>query len=131
MSCSALKSFVASQSGYPAEFVQLINTVSEDHTAKALLDEHEAKGILAPDSDFVLNTVLTVRTFLKWGLLKAEESYLAASKSLEAMRSILHGLNRLFDVAPSEEYNPAQLHLKLIGDRDFAREVHNIGFFFS
>jgi hypothetical protein len=123
MSCKALKMLVAQQGRYPQDFVRLINSIAEDQVAQYLLDEHGKRGLLDPEHDFVFNTVMCCRAFLKIGLIKAEDNYLAATKSLGLLFKLIDCIALLGEIAPRENFDPGQLFQKLTRDESFQRDL--------
>ncbi len=132
MSCSKLKTLVAANSAaYPEDFVRLINSVSEDKTAQHLLEQNDQHGILAPDHNFVLQVVLATRSFIQLGLIRPEESWLAASKSLLALISVVNSIAILLTVAPTEKLNPHKLFDWLLREREFQDDMQRVAVFFA
>jgi hypothetical protein len=131
MSCRELKSIVASTSGYPQEFVRLVNSISEDAFARLLLEEHARSGVLNPSSSFVLEKTLICRIFEKLGFLSVEDDYYAASLTLNALFNLMAVLYSL-DRAGSKEGMPvAELHATLMRDPAFQTQLMNLAPFFG
>lgn len=131
MSCRELKSLVASNSEYPMEFKRLINSISEDHFARLVLDEHAKSGILNPTSSFVLEKTLLCRNFEKVGFIKQVDDYYATSLTLSALFLLMRTVFELQSAGQKEKTPVAELYFEIGRNATLQSAIQTLSPFFA
>jgi hypothetical protein len=131
MSCRELKSLVASNSEYAIEFKRLINSISEDHFARLLLEEHEKSGILDPKSSFVFQKTLLCRNFAQVGFIKEADDYYIASLTLTALIVLMKTMFALHSAGEKERTPVGELYIELMRNVSFQSAIQDMSQFFA